>query len=288
MKICLLLLITAGTLFSADAARSSNAKSSNAKSSNETSGGETATQPVTRTLVWPDGTRYVGTVFDGKRAGKGTITWQDGTRFIGNFKDDLKNGPGTMILSDGTVYSGYFENDILIDQQLASTQTTTPASHSSELTETMAEVGAAQPTKQTSALGRTTITPAAVENVPGQSTETANAKIKQELATAIQDWAAAWSSQNVDQYLASYAAEFAVPDKQTRIHWNALRRLRLEAPKFIEVILADLDYEIIRPDEALINFTQTYRSKPYSDVSSKFLHFKKQGNTWLIIKEGNR
>ena len=88
MKICLLLLIAAGMIFSAGAA----------KSSHETSSNETSTQSVIRTLVWPDGTRYVGMVFDGKRDGKGTITWQDGTQFVGHFKDDLKNGPGTLIL----------------------------------------------------------------------------------------------------------------------------------------------------------------------------------------------
>jgi len=283
MKICLLLLIAAGMIFSAGAA-----KSSHETSSNETSSNETSTQSVIRTLVWPDGTRYVGMVFDGKRDGKGTITWQDGTQFVGHFKDDLKNGPGTLILADGSVYSGYFENDILINQQLAPTQTTTPASHPNVLTETMAAVSAGQGAKNTIAISPKTLTPAVVETAPGQSAETAHVRVKQELATAIQDWAKAWSSQNVDQYLASYAAEFAVPGKQTRIDWNALRRSRLEAPKFIEVMLNDLDYEIIRPDEARISFTQTYRSETYSDVSSKFLHFKKQGNIWLIIKEGNR
>ena len=58
-------------------------------------------EPVTKTLVWPDGTRYVGGVLDGKRSGKGTIFWQDGTRFVGQFENDMRNGPGTMILPDG-------------------------------------------------------------------------------------------------------------------------------------------------------------------------------------------
>ncbi|MDA0978731.1 MAG: hypothetical protein O3B72_09250 [Proteobacteria bacterium] len=73
--------------------------------------------PVTKTLVWPDGTRYVGGVVEGKRSGKGTIFWQDGTRFVGQFENDMRNGPGTMILPDGTVYTGFFRNDELIDTQ---------------------------------------------------------------------------------------------------------------------------------------------------------------------------
>jgi len=72
----------------------------------------------TRTLVWPDGTRYVGGVSDGKRDGKGTIFWQDGTRFVGNFTNDLRNGPGTMVLANGTVYTGYFTDDVLVENPL--------------------------------------------------------------------------------------------------------------------------------------------------------------------------
>ena len=71
---------------------------------------ENTTAPITKTLAWPDGTRYVGGVMDGKRTGKGTIFWQDGTRFVGQFDNDMRNGPGTMILPDGTVYPGLFKN----------------------------------------------------------------------------------------------------------------------------------------------------------------------------------
>ena len=78
---------------------------------------DSADEPVTKTLVWPDGTRYVGGVVDGKRTGKGTIFWQDGTRFVGQFENDMRNGPGTMILPDGTVYTGFFRDDELIDTE---------------------------------------------------------------------------------------------------------------------------------------------------------------------------
>ena len=241
MTFCLLLLIAAGTLFTADAARSS---------------GETSTQPVTQTLVWPDDTRYVGTVLDGKRSGKGTITWQNDTRFVGHFKDDLKNGPGTLVLPDGSDYSDYVENAILADHQPVAAQANTPAQHPAEMTETTAEISTEQLTEKPATTSPTTIPPEPEENV--------------------------------GQYLANYAAERAVPDEQIRSLWNALRRSRLQAPKFIEVALADLDYGIIQLDEARINFAQTYRSKRYNDVSSKFVQFKKQDNTWFIINEGNR
>jgi len=80
-------------------------------------GDKTTTNTETKTLVWPDGTRYVGGVKEGKRKGKGTIFWQDGTRFVGQFKNDMRNGAGTMTLPDGTVYHGVFKNDELVDAE---------------------------------------------------------------------------------------------------------------------------------------------------------------------------
>lgn len=99
---------------------------------------ETSDAPVTKTLVWPDGTRYVGGVIEGKRTGKGTIFWQDGTRFVGKFENDMRNGPGTMILPDGTVYTGFFKNDELID-----TESTIAASNTEPATMDDAETTAA-------------------------------------------------------------------------------------------------------------------------------------------------
>ena len=89
---------------------------------------ESIQEPATKTLLWPDGTRYVGGVIDGKRAGRGTIFWQEGTRFIGYFENDMRNGPGTMILPDGTVYRGYFKDD-----KLVYTETSIPASDPNEV-----------------------------------------------------------------------------------------------------------------------------------------------------------
>jgi hypothetical protein len=75
---------------------------------------QTDTTPTTKTLVWPDGTRYVGGVVNDQRSGKGTIFWKDGTTFVGEFKNDMRNGPGTMTMPDGTAYNGVFEDDRLV------------------------------------------------------------------------------------------------------------------------------------------------------------------------------
>ena len=85
-------------------------------------------EPNVKTLLWPDGTRYVGGIVNGKRTGRGTIFWQEGSRFIGYFENDMRNGPGTMILPDGTVYRGYFKDD-----KLVYTETSIPTSDPNEI-----------------------------------------------------------------------------------------------------------------------------------------------------------
>ena len=89
---------------------------------------EAVAEAEIKTLIWPDGTRYVGGFENGKRSGRGTIFWQEGSRFIGYFENDRRNGPGTMILPDGTVYRGYFKDD-----KLVYTETSIPTSDPNEI-----------------------------------------------------------------------------------------------------------------------------------------------------------
>ena len=89
---------------------------------------QSSSEAEIKTLIWPDGTRYVGGFENGKRSGRGTIFWQEGSRFIGYFENDKRNGPGTMILPDGTVYRGYFKDD-----KLVYTETSIPTSDPNEI-----------------------------------------------------------------------------------------------------------------------------------------------------------
>ena len=264
-------------------------------------------EPVTKTLVWPDGTRYVGGVLDGKRSGKGTIFWQDGTRFVGQFENDMRNGPGTMILPDGNVYTGFFQDDELID-----TESTIAATGSAELDEA----------ETTSALGNTelpmeadsissedmadTVTSSNVENVdPGPGMEpdakestdddlfdaevnAVTTAVEDDLRETIDLWGAAWSEQNVTQYLANYSTDFRTPNGQSRRQWETLRRSRLTRPRYINI---DIDYqrfEFVETNVVDAFFRQSYRSNTYSDLTDKVLRMRKEGSDWKILVERSR
>jgi hypothetical protein len=253
-------------------------------------------ESATKTLIWPDGTRYVGGVKDGMRTGKGTIFWQDGTRFIGEFKQDKRNGPGTMILPDGTVYSGFFENDELVNSPPENTisgagQTATGAdSITGETfkepsgTATLIagdESGAAGQQEQTG-------TGAPDTTMFNEQITSLTESVKNELKETIDLWGAAWSDKNVPQYLSNYSQDFQIPGKLNRKEWEKLRRTRLNRPRYISL---DVDYEkfeFVETNVVDVYFEQSYRSNTFSDVTSKVLRLRKEDHAWKILAENSR
>tara|TARA_R110002072_G_scaffold1598_6_gene13624 strand:+ start:57633 stop:58481 length:849 start_codon:yes stop_codon:yes gene_type:complete len=249
---------------------------------------------TTKTLLWPDGTRYVGGVKDGKRFGKGTIFWQDGTRFVGTFVDDQRNGPGTMILPDGTVYNGYFENDSLVERAdgpaIASSEPTPPIAEisasdvPSTITETLAQ--AEEPVQASPTVADTETIAQIDAPSDAEAITTLSQETREQIQAAIDLWAAAWSDQNIEQYLAIYSADFAVPGRQSRRQWEGMRRARLTRPSRIEVRVNYDSFELIAPNTVQVDFNQIYDSNLYSDKTNKRLVMKKVGGgLWRIISE---
>ncbi len=315
--------------------------------------GDTDTQvadPVTKTLVWPDGTRYVGGVVDGKRSGKGTIFWQDGTRFVGQFENDMRNGPGTMILPDGTVYTGFFRDDQLVDTESTIAASGAESSVEMNTEESLDALGDAELPMEADSLGEnieeaddsadlpdvevaqvdeydmiesarfdepvsepvdepvddydTVVEEVAASEPPLEEelftdetfedpystdvTEITDA-VKETLIETVNLWAAAWSDQNVPQYLANYSEDFVVPGKQSRRTWEALRRTRLTRPSYIKLDVEYQHFELVEPNVVDVFFRQTYSSNTYSDLTDKVLRMRKENDTdWMILVERSR
>lgn len=215
-------------------------------------------QPQQKTQIWEDGTKYQGSVVNGKRHGKGTITWPDGSRYVGYFKNDLRNGPGTMTLPDGTVYSGYFVDDKLTD----------PPSHEAE---TAAETLQGNP-------------PVLADLFP-PVTELTD-EIAEQLRNTLDMWAAAWSEKNAEQYLANYAADFKVPGKLSRRQWEIFRRGRLRRPSRINVTVQLNSLALTEPNIVEIRIRQIYKSNLHNDTINKLLRMKRTDEgDWKILSE---
>jgi hypothetical protein len=105
-----------------------------------------------------------------------------------------------------------------------------------------------------------------------------------ELTGLIEAWAAAWSGQRPDDYLSFYSSSFTPNDGMGLAEWQSLRRSRLEAPDYVRVSVALLDYEF-DGDQARVVFNQSYESNTFSDLVTKTLALIREDGTWKIVRE---
>jgi len=64
-----------------------------------------------RTMTYPDGSRYTGTLASGKRNGQGTYTYANGDRYVGAWQNDNMHGRGIYTFADGGRYTGEWRDD---------------------------------------------------------------------------------------------------------------------------------------------------------------------------------
>lgn len=108
---------------------------------------------------------------------------------------------------------------------------------------------------------------------------------EQRIADAVKSWAAAWSAQDVEKYLASYAQSFKPAGGMSRAAWEAQRRERVAKPKSIAVELTGMAVSVQGESSARVSFRQSYRADIYKDVTNKILELNKIGDKWLIVSE---
>jgi len=103
--------------------------------------------------------------------------------------------------------------------------------------------------------------------------------------TAVERWASAWSNNDVEGYLARYAASFKTPDGEPRKAWEAERRARIAKPRKIEVKIEAPKVTFKDANTASVNFRQHYRSNSFKASAGKTLIMIKSGDKWLIQQE---
>ncbi|HSM97994.1 MAG TPA: tetratricopeptide repeat protein [Gallionella sp.] len=109
-----------------------------------------------------------------------------------------------------------------------------------------------------------------------------------EVTQTVMAWAAAWSSKNTGRYLSFYAEDFKTPDGETRASWEAARRERISAPKFIHVGIRIQTITFTDSTHATVKFRQSYRSSHLKTSGNKTLLMVKSGAKWLIQEERSR
>jgi len=103
---------------------------------------------------------------------------------------------------------------------------------------------------------------------------------------AVNAWAKAWSSKDIDGYLAFYAKDFKTPGGQARTDWEKTRRQRISAPKSIAVTIDAPKVSLSADGQAQVTFRQGYRSDLIKgSTTTKTLVLARIDGRWLIQQE---
>jgi ketosteroid isomerase-like protein len=103
-----------------------------------------------------------------------------------------------------------------------------------------------------------------------------------DVGAAVQAWARAWSSKDVEGYFAAYAPGYAAG--MSRTAWQEDRRAKILGKSWIKVNISDL-VVTVNGARATARFKQGYAADSLSVTSRKTLRLVKSGDKWLIEKE---
>ena len=104
---------------------------------------------------------------------------------------------------------------------------------------------------------------------------------------AVNDWAQAWRTKNVNQYLGFYADKFKPDAALSKKAWVAQRKQRLSDKQGEIGLVLENTQAQVQGQQATVQFLQKYQSKQLSDRVTKqlTLEFDAKLNRWLIVKE---
>ena len=137
-------------------------------------------------------------------------------------------------------------------------------------------VAASAPTPATAAV-TLAATPA-----PATSAQSASIAVQR-----LQDWAAAWTSHDVDRYMSFYGPDFN-PLKGGKARWIAERRRLVGKPGTIRVTLSNIQTHALTDTRVETSFDQAYASAGFKDTMHKTLVWDRVGSEWKIVGESNR
>jgi tetratricopeptide (TPR) repeat protein len=106
-----------------------------------------------------------------------------------------------------------------------------------------------------------------------------------EVLAAVDGWAKAWSSKDVDRYLAHYSRDFSTPGGEAWDAWAASRRERLTKPKAIKVTIDAPKVDFENGARAVVRFRQGYQSDTLRSSGGKKLTLVRSTDRWLIVQE---
>lgn len=128
--------------------------------------------------------------------------------------------------------------------------------------------------------------PAAATSVSTPANQDAD-EAKQAIQSALNAWAEAWRSKNINAYLGAYASGFKPENGFSKNAWIAQRKQRLAGKRGdISLVIEDV-VVTSNGNQASVQFFQKYSSKVFSDEVTKQLDMQLDAASqrWLIVRE---
>jgi hypothetical protein len=102
---------------------------------------------------------------------------------------------------------------------------------------------------------------------------------------AVQNWAKAWSSKDLDSYFAFYSEDYRPETGLSKEEWRTRRLERLTRPQWIKVTIEDFQVRSFGEDRVQVKLRQKYSSDFYQDQILKSLNLVKENGRWRILTE---
>lgn len=130
-------------------------------------------------------------------------------------------------------------------------------------------------------------TTAQAEAIVKQPSAVERKEINQAIMLALKSWGDAWSKQDVENYLQSYHPNYA-PKGTSHKDWADYRKIRLKAPKFINVELTEQKAILLDATHARVHLIQAYTSDTLKSKDKKTIELELIDHKWLITSESGR
>lgn len=127
-----------------------------------------------------------------------------------------------------------------------------------------------------------TVKPAPTPTPAPAKQESEDSAAERDVASAVRNWAEAWSRKDMGDYFAAYAKDF--DGGKSRKAWEQERRERITGKRSISVKVSGLKVSV-NGNKASAQFRQEYKADNLSVSSGKRLDLVRNGGNWVIVKE---
>lgn len=101
----------------------------------------------------------------------------------------------------------------------------------------------------------------------------------------VETWKKAWQAADAEGYLATYSNDFIPSDNSDLSGWKNKRSKVLTKPKYIRLGIDTPVVKVVKDDQVVVSFIQTYESDTYNDRVDKTLTLQNEPSGWKIIRE---